>query len=238
MAEWPTAMIVAVTYNRPAEIRRTLARLRDAIYYPGGTVRLHIADDGSEPGYVNALREDFPDQIHSVSVTDRQGWATNVNTALRQVFAETPYVFLIEDDYVARRPIDLRRGVALLEAVPHLGLIRYDGIEGHRLLLRLCQADDTRIGRVHYLWLRRESPETYIYSHRPHLVHKRFHDCYGYYTPGLALGSVEMIFAEKWKLNDGPEIAALSDGIDRAFDHIGRSWKGSSHDKGKELSYE
>jgi hypothetical protein len=230
-------MVVLVTWNRPQEVRRTIRALHHYLSYKG-TVRLHIADDGSRPGYLDEIRADFPPRwIHSVSVTPHQGWAANVNQALRQVFAETPYVFLIEDDYVARRPVDLSRGVALLEAAPRLGLIRYDGVEGHQFILHLCEAE-TMAGRVHYLWVRKESPATYVYSNRPHLVHRRFHAHYGYYSTGLALGSVEMVFAEKVKMTEGPEIAVLSDGIDRAFDHVGHSWKGGPYDRGKELVYE
>jgi glycosyltransferase involved in cell wall biosynthesis len=237
MTAWPTVMIVLITYNRPKEIRRTIRALQGHLHYEG-TVQLHIADDGSAPGYLDEIRADFPARfVHSVSVTPHKGWAVNANTALRQAFSETPFVFLIEDDYVAIRHLDLSRGVSLLEAVPRLGLVRYDGIEGHKFMLRLCEAD-TRIGRVHYLWIQKDSPATYIYSNRPHLVHARFHRQYGYYSGGLALGSTEMVFAEKFKFTEGPEIAVLSDGVDRAFDHIGHSWKGSPHDVGKEIVYE
>ena len=235
MNTWPPVTILLVTYNRPDEIRRTIQGLRQKIRY-SGIVRVHVADDGSPAGYLSAIKNDFPGQISSVSVTDRGGWGCNVNYALRQLFLSgVKYIFVCEDDYVARKPLFLDPGVALLESSAAIGNVRYDGVEGHRLNLDLKENGATRIGKVHYLEIKKQGHDSYVYSNRPHLVHRRFHDLYGFYSESLALGSTELVFATQIRFTEGPAIVILPDGIVRAFDHIGKSWKQTTHDVGREI---
>ncbi len=229
---WPDVALVVVTYDRPQEIRRTLQAFLKNVWYEG-TVWCHIADDGSPHGYVEALYSEFP--IRSHTVTQREGWAGNVNMALGTVYQWTDYVFLIEDDYVSKRVIDLNRGVSLLESVSKIGNVRYDGIEGHQFMLRLCEAQ-TRMGKTHYMVIeKRLGPSSYVYSNRPHLFHRRFTTEYGWYPTGLTLGSTELVYADKVLHMSGPETVILADGIIRAFDHIGKSRQGTSLDRGRSV---
>ena len=109
--------------------------------------------------------------------------------------------------------------------------VRYDGLAGHRLLLELRERD-TEIGKIHFLRLRHDSPSLNVYSNRPHLKHKRFHQFYGLYPEGLKLGETETHFAHrvKDKLRDGPWIVALSSGVENSFRHIGVSRQGTELD--------
>lgn len=237
MTDWPIVTVVIVTYSRPEEIRRTLLALAANLRYPG-PLRWHVADDGTGGNYLPDLARDFPELALTATVTRRQGWGANVNRALD--VQGDKYLFLCEDDYVAERVLDLRRGVALLaEEEPGLGLIRYDGIRGHAVTLSLEEVD-TREGRQDYLRLLPTSHTLYTYSNRPHLVHPRFHAAYGRYPEGLKLGATEEAFAHGVRdrqLRDpaAPGIAVLPEGIPQAFAHIGKSWQLSAHDGGEEL---
>ena len=225
---WPDITIMVITFDRPTEIRRTLYALSAYLEY-GGKLLWHLADDGSPDGYLQSLRDEYPDLQLTVSVTKRQGWAANVNKALASV--KTDYVFLCEDDYVCKRPLNLTRGVALLEAVPTVGLVRYDGIAGHDLDLHLREVK-TRAGMLNYMTIdRHTSPHLHVYSNRPHLAHRRFRDWYGEYRVGKPLGQTEEDYAFRVKDDEeGPEVAILSDGIARAFKHIGKSRQGTEAD--------
>jgi len=165
-------------------------------------------------------------------VTDRKGWGANTNKGLRYVFKDCDYVFLCEDDYVALRPLDFISGIRLMEEQRSVGLVRYDGISGHLLNLYLREIKFP-VGQMDYMIIDRSSPHLNVYSHRPHLKHRRFHDKYGYYKEGTKLGMTEVEFAHRVKdgSSDQPSIAILPDGILTAFDHIGRSRQGSELDK-------
>jgi glycosyltransferase involved in cell wall biosynthesis len=243
--DFPTVSIVIITYDRPIEIRKTIDALHKHIKYPKDKLLWHIADDNSPGDYLFDIRQDFR-QIHfSYTVTDRKGWGANVNKALMFCWAKSPLVFQVEDDYVSMRDIDLERGVALLTSKKDrhrpneaqirkpIGLLRYDGIEAHWLRLQLREAE-TDIGPVHYMHILHNSPFLNIYSNRPHLKHRRFHDEYGAYDVGLGLAETESGFAHRVKASIGkPWITILDDGIKKTFDHIGHSRQGTELDNQK-----
>lgn len=256
MLDWPIVSVLIVTYDRPLEIRRTIFALCKHLYYPQDRLRFHLSDDASPPlreavnncpagtPYVDYIRQQFPCLSFSHTTTDRAGWGANVNAGMRYCLQHSDYVFLCEDDYVALRDLDLEAGVALLESTEDLhkpgpaparepiGLVRFDGIAAHWLNLQLREAD-TRIGAVSYLKIGLDSPFLNAYSHRPHLKHKRFHEAYGYYPEGLRLGETESAFAHAVKGKaSGPWLVTLGDGIERAFEHIGKSRQGTEYDKG------
>lgn len=229
MDNWPTVTILIITWNRPVEIRRTIMALRNNLCYPG-PLAWHIADDKSPAGYLPAVKADFLDLNFTTTQTDRKGWGANVNLALRTI--KTDYVFSCEDDYVAIRKINLAQGVELMELCQSVGLVRYDGLSGHvGLTLRLQEAK--KFDALNYLMIVKDkSSHLNVYSHRPHLKHRRFHDFYGLYPENLSLGECESGFAHRVKSKNGPSLAILSDGIPRAFDHIGVSRQGTADDPG------
>jgi len=226
MTAWPSVTVLIVTYNRPTEIRKTIDALRVHLKY-SGRIGWLLADDGSPDGYTDAIVQDYADLRFAVSVTGRLGWAGNVNAAMAA--CETEFIYLNEDDYVSLYDINLDKGIAVLMGVPEVGLIRYDGLDGHKLILEICETRSP-IGRVPYLRVLWSSSGLNIYSNRPHLKHKRFHEHYGMYPIGLELGATETAFAHRVRKRHGLSIAALEDGITKAFDHIGHSRKGTAHD--------
>jgi glycosyltransferase involved in cell wall biosynthesis len=215
--------VLIVTWNRPKLIRRTLDALQTHLRF-SGTLNWRLADDGSEPGYVDALLSEYKDLDLKATVSKRRGWGGNVNRALHDCLH--PCVFLCEDDYVARRDLDLDSGVALLNEIEELGMVRYDGLDGHCLSVQIHESA-LSVGRRGFLVLDpKRSKDAYSYSNRPHLAHLRFHAHYGPYPEGKKLGETEDLYA--WRVLEdpsGPKIACLYDGLERAFDHEGKSWQ-------------
>lgn len=243
--DWPNVTILIVTYDRPAEIRRTIYSLLQHLVYPRDKLLWHLSDDSSPGSYLKDIQDDFKFIRFTNTVTDRKGWGANVNKGLIHAFGQTDLVFSCEDDYVAQRQINLEKGVALImsdedrhrpqEASKRepIGLVRYDGIAAHWLKLDLREAE-TGIGSVHYARILPSSVHLNVYSHRPHLKHRRFHDYYGMYAEGVRLGLCETNFAHKVrnKMSKGPWLCVLEDGITKAFDHVGKSRQNSEHDVG------
>lgn len=221
--------IVIVTFERPKEIRQTIQALKQHVKYEGD-LRWHIADDASHSAYIPNIKSDFPELDFTSTITQRKGWGANVNYALDAAKPHSDFIFLCEDDYVATRDIDLTRGVELLEHREKIGLVRYDGLSAHsglRLYLEELKIDQDRFD---YFIVEKGSDHLNVYSHRPHLKHVRFHEAYGKYDESLSLGETESGFAHRVKDSNGPEIAILWNGIERAFDHIGKSRQGGEFD--------
>lgn len=246
----PSLALVIVTYNRPEEIRRTVLALKENLTYDG-TIVWYVADDCSPGDYALQVRGWMQDllmqHVRLVQPSQNSGWGANVNYTLRA--SKEPIVFQIEDDYVLRKPIDLTPYVAMLLQSNDIGLIRFDGIAGHHVHAEASEIDIRPIlpnyqqcpmcnpGKVHYWRLNAHSRELYIYSNRPHLKHRRFHDRHGKYPEGLKLGQTEESFAHRVKNNmmrdpdTTPQIVVPMGYELLNFDHIGISHQHTEFDK-------
>ncbi len=245
---WPEVTILICTYNRLSEIQQTMAALRANLFYPQDKLRWIVCDDCSPATYLKALKKNPHFKGVDFRVTPvNSGWGVNVNNGLGAV--ETAYIFFIEDDYVLTRPLDLRIGVAVMEK-KQMGMLRYRGTAGHHLVYHGLQADiqETlpayREGRgvpgiTQVLLLDSGSPDLYIYSHGPHLKHRRFHEFYGMYPTGLKLGETEESYAHivknKMKEPGAPTIGILPEWFFQEFDHIGKSYQMTEADKGESV---
>ena len=226
---WPDVAVMIVTYDRPGEIRRVIKALEKHLRYEGKLV-WYLADDGSPDGYVGCIQRDFANLGFRATVTKRLGWGANVNRCMQKISEN--YIFLCEDDYVALYPLDINKGVALLNSKANIGLVRYDGLAGHRLNLAIEEVK-TRLGMLQYLEiLKEDSRGLNVYSNRPHLKHVKFHRAYSNYSMNKTLGETESAFAHRVKdILTGPKLVILENGIVRAFDHIGKSRQGTELDQ-------
>lgn len=227
--------VLLITFARPKEIRKTVYELLKHQNYPLENLHFHLADNDTErrfgiTDYVPMILSDFSFLDWTVSIETRPGWGYNANTALKQI--NNNYIFLIEDDYIAHRPVDFVSGVSLMEAQSNIGLIRYDGIAAHNGLILHLREANTQTGKVDYCIIDKNSKHLNVYSNRPHLRHRRFTDCYGYYTEGQPLGVTEETMAHNvLDKKECPDVAILWDGIANAFEHIGASFQGGEFDK-------
>ena len=223
----PKVTILLVTYDRPIEIRKTIDALIQHIKYDG-ELNWHIADDSTGGNYIEKIFRDYPKLNFTATVTKRAGWGANVNKALSSI--KNDFIFLCEDDYVALKDIQLNHGVALLSGTKELGEVRYDGIAGHvGLVLELKEFHS-----INYLVIDKEKSSHFnVYSNRPHLRHRRFHDLLGMYPEGISLGETETSYAGRVKNAIGyADVAILSNGVERAFEHIGKTRQGTEQDVG------
>jgi len=212
------------------EIKQTIHALRSHFIYDG-TISWHIADDSSPTGYLTAIHNEFPDIHFTYTSGGGNGWGVNVNTALVSLQSK-PYIFLIEDDYVARRNLNINAGVALMQFNPEVCAVRYDGIAGHTLDLCLRE-QKTNIGTIAFMYIEKCSPHLNVYSNRPHLRHTARFDCFGQYPEHKMLGVTESEFAYRVKKKEGcADLAILANGVEMAFNHIGKSRQGSERDRG------
>lgn len=245
----PSLAIVIVTYDRPEEIRKMVMALKSHLRYDGSLV-WYVADDCSPGDYALHLRSWMQDllmqQVRLVRPEHNSGWGANVNNCLRSV--KEMVVFQIEDDYILQRPIEMTPLVLLLMLNEQVGLIRLDGIAGHRLHAEINELDlrsglpdyqQSKLcnpGKLYYWRLNPHSHELYVYSNRPHIKHRRFHHFFGPYPERLKLGQTEESFAHRVKdhmmrLADTPQIVVPMGFELPSFDHIGISHQHTEFDK-------
>lgn len=252
MKSLPPVTIVCITYNRPIEIRATMTALYNRIFYDG-VLKYYIADDCSPNEYGFKILDwwnKFAGESKNsslVTTPSNSGWGVNANNVLSCV--KDDIVLFLEDDYVLSENLDITPYVVLLLVHQGIGLVRLDGIAGHRIV---CHINETDLrdylptyrqgmgmpGKLNYFLLDSNSRELWLYSNRPHLKHRRFHKFYGKYPEGLRLGATEESFSHTVK--DGmasPNAPAIAVPLDATgwWDHIGVSYQFSEHDKTHEI---
>lgn len=246
--DWPVVTIVIGTYDRPREIELTVEALQAYLTYPDECIKLLVADNHSPGNYIAKLKKmkAFKAWDTEYYVTpETQSWGLKMNGALAKVTGD--FVLYVEDDYPLTAPLDLRLGVALLTIGKHIGLVRYGGTAGDHVVFHQLECNVSSIlpdwreymggeGKLTYLQFDSGSPTAYLYSHRPHLKHRRFHAYYGPYHEGFKLGQTEEAYAIHVKGTqqrdpaNAPSIVILPEWIPMKFDHIGKSYQHGEHD--------
>ncbi len=234
----PQVDVLVITWNRFEALVKTWAALKERLHYPN--LRWVIADDHSPDEVVAAIQTELqPDVLFRTH--KRSGWGVNVNNALKSLTSD--FVFQCEDDYVLKGAhIDFMPGMDILGRNPEFGMVRYGGIAGHDLTCRLREIEAMPYAAWgqqaprYQVWeiLKKESRFLFVYSHAPHLKHRRFHEAYGLYPEGLKLGATEESFAYHVRDTNGPGIICFPEFVANPFKHIGESWQHSEFDIGKE----
>lgn len=262
---WPVVTVVLCTYNRLSELTLTFSSLVENLQYP--RIHWHIADDGSPDNVLNASIHHIGEYANlkgdsfTYSVTQRKGWGANVNYALETLRVNqrppSDITYFTEDDYVLKRPLDLRPYVSILEAYPQVGMVRF-GISGHDgIRARLRELDiaasmpgyseevgrgSTWPGKVNVLELELGEQADwgafgfFRYSNRPHLKHRRFHEAYGKYVEGRTLAETEQAMnhtitsVHRDTGGASPAIIVPCQWTYWYYDHIGKSRQGTEED--------
>lgn len=215
----PPLLVLLPTYNRPQIIRQTIERHEIYLRY-AGEIQYLVGDDGDDPQALLRALEPLPRV--TIQRGPQQGLGANLNMLLKTAYREQFVVTLQQDDdHWLRMPFEVTRHVQELLDNSLFGVIRLMGVAGHHYSAELHE---------NYWWLRWDSPELYLASNRPHLQHKRFHDCFGYYPEGLKLGQTEDSFCHQVRDEarevGGPVIAVpLEVQSESAWDHVGHSWQ-------------
>ena len=245
--------LAIITYDRPKELAKIWEKWNPTIkLLPNVGIELtpFLLDDGSPGGYAERMQAEVFEGDCQVITGPNLGWGGNANRGLSHLFnAGYEAVILTEDDYLPLSvfPNKLMKALKLIIQNPAIGIIRLDGLLGHE-----CQATFTERYKL-YNWpydclelhpsaftARPDSqPTAYIYSNRPHILHKRAWDYYGPYPEGYKLGHTETaraVHIQERLTNDwanAPKIVVPYDLLGRNFDHIGKSYQHTELDKGQ-----
>lgn len=260
--ELPEIVILIITYDRYQTLKLTLGGLRANLFpaYPDDKLHILVSDDSTGGLYLSNIRKlkefkSWGTGLKAISTPERSGWGKHVNWALRYIEENYPnakYVLQLEDDYLCAHLLDLNLGVALMEAKPDIGMLRYRGTAGEHAIFHQFEANLETLypeyreaaslvdKRVTYLQVDSASYSLYsCYSNGVHLKRlgsQGFHAYYGYYPEGRKLGETEEAFAIWVKRNmqipDAPAIAILPEWIPMRWHHIGQSWQGTAQDIG------
>lgn len=248
MKDLPSISIIIITYDRYAELKQTFEALYKNLYYDG-VVNYVIADDCTPGAYRESVLHNIrqvnfiQEEVTFISTPKNCGFGCNANNALSHVTDDI--VLFLEDDRVLTTELDITPYVALLMSHPGIGLVRLDGIGGHKVVLHTTETDISDYmphyrqgmgaqGKLNYFLIDSNSRELWCYSNQPHLKHKRFHEWYGFYPEGLRLGETEESFAhtvkDGMKIPNAPALAVTLDATSW-FDHIGISYQHSELDR-------
>ncbi len=213
---YPPVIVLIVTFRRLRLAVETINSVKANLIYPN--IGFHIADDGSGPEYVDALREAIGN-TYSVTVSNaaRGGVGKNMNLGIHAVLDRGDLWMHIEDDWILNEPLDLLPCVQLLMEDDTVGMVRLG-----RLSAGLTGES---IAGANKLWWRlKKNSDTYIFSGNAALRHRRFHSHYGPYKEGLMPGQTELDYCNKFNSKKGPDIvwpAWLN--TEQTFAHLGDS---------------
>lgn len=246
MQEYPSLTVLINTFRRDKELSRTIEGLWRYLNYPQNSQKWVIADDCSGDEYNASYRifmQDFNDLFFDARFTStpvNSGWGASANNAIQQI--TTPYIFHLDDDFMLTRALNLVQGVALMEAVPTIGMIRYSALDcGERYTYQqhVIELDGVK---VPYLILDKDSPSLYLYSQTPRLYGHRWFTRYGLFPEtGLTLGEAEEYYCHHVKDilqadDSAPQIAVFPEWIRDGFTiEREHSWQFTEFDKRHEV---
>lgn len=108
--------------------------------------------------------------------TNRQGVGFAKNNALRQAFKDSPYVLLMEDDWLLKDPMNLLPHIEVLRDNEEVGMIRFGFLGGNMV------ATHTDYGFPKTYWTLHHQSGHYVYSGQVSLRHQRFYKKMGYHV--------------------------------------------------------
>lgn len=122
--DWPKVAILIITYKRTALAVRTIQGVLDHLVYPHERLHWHIADDGSSPAHISALRSLVDSYSYTTTNTNRRGVGASMNEGSIECLKHADYILWLEDDWELTQNYDLRPCVELLSTNDHIGMVR------------------------------------------------------------------------------------------------------------------
>jgi len=196
--DWPKVAILIITYKRTALAARTIQGVRDHLVYPNEKLHWHIADDGSSPAHISALRSLVDSYSYTTTNTNRRGVGASMNEGSIECLKHADYILWLEDDWELTQNFDLRSCVELLSTNDHIGMVRL-GYISPGIVGRLVT------GGGHLWWLLDKGP-TYTFTGHASLRHRRFQDAYMPYREDLTPGETELNMCGMYNNKPGPGI--------------------------------
>lgn len=215
--DFPLVIILLLTYastdERTEYALRTVRQTKENLGYPN--IKWWLADAGDS-------RENFDIIKGEISGIWLQGWHSlpgasagyNWNYGIHEALNLTDFYIRLEDDWVPQYPIDITPFVQMLQFRDDIGMVR--------LGYQHVPADMEAIGinGIHYYRYKKSTP--FCYGGHPAIIHKRFHEAYGYNDEEKNPGEVEIDMDWRVRNTPGPEIVRPAEiGGWGAFAHIG-----------------
>jgi len=218
---WPNVCIILLTYERLEYAKRTLKLALDGIAY-SGRLSVHIADDGSGPGYIDELVQlagCYP-HLTGISTTnaERGGYGKSYNMATMVVHHDNPVLLPLEDDWELLRPLNLDPLIETLGAGAGIGCIRL----GYLGFTQDLRGRFVHAGGGTYLLLDEDSPEPHVFSGHPRLETRAWAREVGPWPEGLGAGATEFAVCHRPQARRGiawPTDLVLTSG--NLFGHFG-----------------
>jgi glycosyltransferase involved in cell wall biosynthesis len=207
----PVLTVCLFTYNRLDYAIRTLRSTLGNIRYTRGPIHVHIADDGSCEGYVDALWKEAADHyVAAVTATnaERRGYGASYNLATQAVHTFSTYILPLEDDWELLRALDLDTLTEDLDYFGFPGRLEYNQGACIRLgymgWTRRLDASfiESGSGRK-YLWLDSASPEPHVFAGGPRIETVAWERHVGEWPEGLNPGDTELAVATRRNARDG-----------------------------------
>jgi hypothetical protein len=200
----PQVVINLLTKNRTDLAVWTIHQCLRHLKYDG-ELKWFISDNGSAPEHLNRLYEVLPHRYflggHVNKGTIGECW----NRGLEDIFKRTDFYIRLEDDMQLKADLDITRYVKMMMVYSEIGMIRLgqmvNGLDFESNKFKIY----THIGFEEDVMLRVGKHYPYCFSGHPALIHKRFHDMYGYYAEEkISAGELEVAMDEKVRGNYGP----------------------------------
>ncbi len=194
-ASFPPVSIMMTTWNRTTLAVKCLKALVENIEYPRHKLYWVLADDGSEPGHVEACIDALTSSgisIERVYVTRNYrigegakfGHAVNLNNGLREAFRHSDIVLRTEDDLLPSQKIPVFKFAKILENNQNVAGIKL----GHAadVVRKLpWKGDPENFMEDASYW------NVFIFNHIAMICHKRVYDILGMYDEKLSGAEVE-----------------------------------------------
>ena len=185
--EYPLLHIIITTYDPGDNSRfkllfKTIEALKENIQY--SNLAWIIADDGSENFPKDALYTMLEGYPRTFLNAERKGVGRSKNLALRHAFTHSPFVLLLEDDWVLSQPLDLNAHVRVMQENTNVGIIRLGYLGGE-----MTGQFTGLSGRTYWKLLHKSG--FYVYSGQVSLRHQRFYSSVGYHVESATAGKEE-----------------------------------------------
>jgi glycosyltransferase involved in cell wall biosynthesis len=209
----PRVSVIVLTYRRVDALKQTVASFRR--HADLDDYELIVCDDGStadERREIERLGADL------VIWNSGAGYGDNPNSGIAA--ARGRYLFHLEDDLVVgrSRPF-LEAGIAVLEALPELGLLHYSLETTLPRIRALRRVGDLDVEVLPFASAAATGFDLFRYTNRPHLKTRAFHESYGLYPEGRCAFDTEYVFARHVNDVRGPRLGWIARAL--AFFHIG-----------------
>lgn len=211
----PKVVVLLLTKGRVPYTLRAIHSIEAHFQYDNFSY--YVADGGSRPEEhreVISLLEDYGAEWrgHSQNTSAGDNW----NRGIEEIFKDmSQSIYLrLENDFELGESLDPTPYVELLRDLANVGCIR--------LGLLPIKLDIHTIGYGGRIYQHIRKSQQYVWSGNPCLVHRRFHEYYGYFQKGLTPGDSELSLDDKVRRKDGPYVWRPNNlGDYGPFKHIG-----------------